>query len=330
MRGRSHASLLVVVQIFAVLVTIYTQSDLIDGVFLLTEGPDKFSEICPASKFRHSVYLRVFSGTVGIVATFLLIVYSTQVVELLLNFTAMEFVAILDGSAFEVTSKGFLGSTLAKKTAFVSEVRYTPNDRGVVSRTLWYFAGAILVFAAFGTVWGLQTQRKVGDNEVYVQFDDSGNSQLFGVSGVYKGCLVPRRYTIGKVGSILYIPASQDCPDLSVFGDQLFPAYTFFYCFNRDGWIFSRQATPSVCSETISGDTNIVIRSSKEKDESNDSDSFDLTAHSDANWIVKRRSIFGTEVILEDVFVEAIDRCRNKFTGYTKLESRVSKILFLL
>jgi hypothetical protein len=52
-------------------------------------------------------------------------VYSTEVVELLLNFTAMEFMATLDGSAFEIASKGFLGSTLAKKTAFVFKVRYS-------------------------------------------------------------------------------------------------------------------------------------------------------------------------------------------------------------
>jgi hypothetical protein len=116
-----------------------------------------------------------------------------------------------------------------------------------------------------------------------VQFDNFGNSQLFGVSGVYKGCLVPRRKNIGGIGSILYIPVSQDCPDTPNFGYALFPANSFFYCFNRDGWIFTRTSTSSVCEESVSGDTNALVRSSKEKAESNDSDSFDLTAHSDAN-----------------------------------------------
>ena len=102
-------------QIFAVTVTVYTQSDLIDGIFLLTEGSQNLLKFTTPPKFFFSVCLRIVAGTFGIAATFLLIIYSTEVVELLLNFTAIEFVATLDGSAFDIVSKGFLRTTMAEK-----------------------------------------------------------------------------------------------------------------------------------------------------------------------------------------------------------------------
>ena len=74
-------------QIFALMVALYTQSDLVDAVFMLTEGTQHFRRITTKKKFYVSNMMRLGAGHLGIVASFVLVVYAIDVVELLLNFT---------------------------------------------------------------------------------------------------------------------------------------------------------------------------------------------------------------------------------------------------
>ena len=292
-------------QIFAVLITIYTQADLIDGMYLLNEGYKTFVDITTHWKFRISVVLRIVSGIVGVTATFVLIIYSSEVVELLLNFSAMEFVSMLDDSCFRIASMGFLGSTLANKASIVTGYRYKPrhaND-GIKSRFHCYLIAVVMVLAAFGLVWGLQVSRAIfADNEVYIQFDDTDTPELFGISGVYKGC------TFGPVdgfGRIIYINVSQECPQL--FG---YPAQAFYYCKNIEGWVFARTADERVCWLG-----SYLLRSSKDKSESLKADAYDILSHADANWIYKRPTRTGGEIILDSdgMFVHTVRKYQNVF-----------------
>ena len=69
------------------MVTLYTQADFIEGVILFTEGYHVFQDVTTRVKFALSTVMRIIIGTAGMFATFLLVMFSTEVVEMLLNFT---------------------------------------------------------------------------------------------------------------------------------------------------------------------------------------------------------------------------------------------------
>ena len=234
----------------------------------------------------------------------MLIIYSIEVVELLLNFTAMEFVATLDDSAFMIASKGFFGPALAKKTASISKYRYSTNPASSLeSRHRWYAGGVVLVFALFGLVWGLQSGRQFGDNEVYVQFDDTGVPELFGISGVYKGCDIGQNT---RIGPIVYIPISNKCP--SLYG---WPPGAFWYCWKRHGWIYNQDGDRDACNPQSKSEP--LLRSSKDREESFDSDAYNLLTHDDADWIFRRPSNMGGEVVLDEVVMHSVDKYKDVF-----------------
>lgn len=62
-----------------------------------------------------SIICRLIAGLLGILATFFLIMQSEDVVELLLGFTAIEFVSQLDNLGFKLAQLGFMGGVLSKK-----------------------------------------------------------------------------------------------------------------------------------------------------------------------------------------------------------------------
>ena len=60
-------------------------------------------------------------GTFGLIVTFLLVVKSSTVLDVLLNFAAAEFVVSLDEAAFEVCKLGFFGDSVKKATERITE-----------------------------------------------------------------------------------------------------------------------------------------------------------------------------------------------------------------
>jgi hypothetical protein len=80
------------------IVTVITQDDLITALQLLHIG---YSGI--GQTFENSFYMKWFSplfllfwvGAYGLVVTFLLIITSGEVIDLILNFTAIEFISLL-------------------------------------------------------------------------------------------------------------------------------------------------------------------------------------------------------------------------------------------
>eukprot|EP00978_Attheya_sp_CCMP212_P038522 scaffold191813_cov45-Attheya_sp.AAC.1 len=102
----------VTAQALALFVSLITQSDFLatfdlinvkydDGVLSLFEGATRtkwiFSNIC-----------RFFVGVLSIAISFILIVQSTTVIDLFLNFAAVQFVSELDNVAFQLAYKGYM------------------------------------------------------------------------------------------------------------------------------------------------------------------------------------------------------------------------------
>ena len=286
---------------------------------MLSEGSKSFNEISTPLKFTTSNVMRLVAGNLGIVASFGLVVYAPDVIDLLLNFTAIEFVATLDNSCFELASKGFLGISIEKKAKQVENFRYEYKIRrkSIYVRFIVYALYFLAYVGTFFAIVGLQSTRQIGvENEIYVQFDDTNIPTLFGISGAYIGCRgyqtrtrddrvpdyvtgrIPAQYT----GNIAYVEATHEgnCPQLTMGSDgyEIFPSNSFLYCINSDGmsgWVFIKQQTSFPC--TIS---NYIVRSYSA--ENKPSDSFDILTHSHADWFVHHEETQSL-VILDRVIV---------------------------
>jgi len=120
-----------IAEAFAIVVAVTTQDDVQQALNLMRDGYDQdptnhssldqtFPEATKA-KWILSIFLRAFEGLFGLALTFLLIMQSTTVLDLLLNFLAMEFVSQLDDGVFVLTRAGFFGRTLSEEAKRMSD-----------------------------------------------------------------------------------------------------------------------------------------------------------------------------------------------------------------
>jgi hypothetical protein len=153
-------------QICALLVTtLNTESDFIDGaLFLVAERWKTFEDVTTPFKFYSAALMRVIAGLVGSVATTMLIVYSTDVVEMCQYFSAILFVATLDNAVFELAAKGFLGDTLEKKCATIQEYRFQPHlerSAGPWTCICVFVLYVIVVWGGFLAILAIQNRRTI-------------------------------------------------------------------------------------------------------------------------------------------------------------------------
>ena len=120
------------------------------------------SAFTSTAKGTISNVMRLVAGNLGIVASFGLVVYAPDVIDLLLNFTAIEFVATLDNSCFELASKGFLGISIEKKAKQVESFKYEYKIRrkSIFVRFFVYLFYFLLYTGAFFAIVALQTTRQ--------------------------------------------------------------------------------------------------------------------------------------------------------------------------
>jgi hypothetical protein len=101
-------------EVLAIIVAILTQDDVKKVIHILRDGYDEdsfhdaFGHEASRSKWALSIVLRGLQGLLGLFVTFMLIMQSNTVLDLLLNFSAMEFVSLLDDVAFSMLSEGYL------------------------------------------------------------------------------------------------------------------------------------------------------------------------------------------------------------------------------
>ena len=85
------------IQLIAVLITVYTQNNIFQGLDLFIQSFEYIQQVKGVTKYKYvcSAVTQIWVGIFGIFVTFVIIMQSEEVVDLLLNFTAMEFVASL-------------------------------------------------------------------------------------------------------------------------------------------------------------------------------------------------------------------------------------------
>jgi hypothetical protein len=287
-------------QFLAILIAVVSQDCVIDSAHVWSQGFDKCASAlgntgCEATTWRSpwlwrwhlSALLRFFIGCLGLAATFMLIFRAETARDVLLNFTAVEFVALLDNIVFNLALAGFVGGAQvdAKK---VSEAKSTINDerRGWVRPLSWL--SILLVMLVFWSwIFAWQANGHYMCQKVFVQFDDELVPDLAYFSGLY---------TIkkaSKAGSkVEYIEVGPTATNEG--GDRSYEPAKFAYCDTRNAWVFahgtSRQSVVDTCNDWRA----ISPRTS----------SFDITSASSSPWFAKKGSL---EVPLERIYLSCYD-----------------------
>eukprot|EP00537_Pseudo-nitzschia_pungens_P007886 CAMPEP_0172377638 /NCGR_PEP_ID=MMETSP1060-20121228/69004_1 /TAXON_ID=37318 /ORGANISM="Pseudo-nitzschia pungens, Strain cf. cingulata" /LENGTH=1154 /DNA_ID=CAMNT_0013105339 /DNA_START=368 /DNA_END=3833 /DNA_ORIENTATION=+ len=135
-----------------------------------------------------SCSLRCTQGLLAICAVFLLVMTSSEVTEIILNFTAVSFISHLDELAFELAKKGKYGSMLeaaAKRIEQEPLPRFTERKhRHIRYRITICTISAVLFGLIFYITTFQESPDKWATTVLKVQFDE--NSDLHQYSGCYE------------------------------------------------------------------------------------------------------------------------------------------------
>jgi hypothetical protein len=253
-----------IAEAFAIVVAIITQDDVRKAVNLLRDGYDQelLADAFPGAtkgKWFLSIVLRAIEGFLGLLLTFLLIMQSSTVLDLLLNFLAMEFVSQLDDAVFVLTREGFLSRTLMNEAKTLSNTYYHASHRSTESRfasfvMAAYFIALLTFFAAWVIIWRHQTSGKYLCQHIFGQFGDEVVPMLGTFTGLFS------RHTQSFGGRLSY----RDGQD----GGALLA-----YCLEQKRW------TLSLTTDNVEPCTWIAA-----SDESID---FDVLTTANSQWVVR-------------------------------------------
>ena len=123
----------VIAQYTAAIIAIMTQDDFITTINLISVGYDRsILETFPSATYTYwvvSCSLRFTEGLLSVFVAFVFIVQATKVLELYMNFAAVEFVAHLDNVAFHIADLGLIGSATQHAAQEAQEVHMPLRER---------------------------------------------------------------------------------------------------------------------------------------------------------------------------------------------------------
>ena len=103
---------------------------------------------------------------------FILVVTPNSVVEMFLNFAALEFITEVDEIAFALAVRGYLSSTMKTSCIAVTRFKLPPNKGGRWVRRAVYLLVTALMLAMYGVVWTRQRAGVYDCTRLQVQFGD--------------------------------------------------------------------------------------------------------------------------------------------------------------
>jgi hypothetical protein len=296
-------------EVLAIIIAIITQDDVKKVIHILRDGYDENSFHrafgCEASrcKWLFSIVLRGSEGLLGLFVTFMLIMQSETVLDLLLNFSAMEFVSLMDDVAFSMLSEGYLGIMMMKEAKALSVTKYHISyEKSFWKTSRLTAAYFIMIFTVMITAWGMiyanQASGKYLCERVYIQIDDSLAPNLAMLSGIYtadhdKGGSRVTSVQIREEGTA-------EIGDIGMFG----------YCKKDKRWTFTLQESSKPhdpCEDWIAATSESIV--------------FDVTKTASSRWYARTSS--GRTLPISTPYIECYD-CLDKqnFCGkYGKCES---------
>jgi hypothetical protein len=148
-----------VTQFLAIFIAVLTQEDLRTSLEQVNEGYSterigkEFGE-ATRGKWWFATACRFLQGALGLIVTFFLIVTVDNIFELLLNFTAMEFVSNLDDVAFFSAGTGYFGSKSADKSEEIDKTTYPQAADEMKRRKTLHVILLAAVFIGMLAAWG--------------------------------------------------------------------------------------------------------------------------------------------------------------------------------
>ncbi|KAK1738490.1 hypothetical protein QTG54_010520 [Skeletonema marinoi] len=258
-----------IAEAFAIVVAVTTQDDVQQALNLMRDGYDQdpanhssldqtFPEATKA-KWILSIFLRAFEGLFGLALTFLLIMQSTTVLDLLLNFLAMEFVSQLDDGVFVLTRAGFFGRTLSEEAKRMSD-EDTPYKVTVPCTASFAAATYFIILSGtfFAFWWIIRTKQVSGEflcQQIFAQFGDEVVPMLGAFTGLYS------RHTNSYGNRLSYI-------------DDRVGGALLAYCLEQKRW------TLSLVTDNVYDPCTWIAASDETID-------FDVLTTATSQWVVK-------------------------------------------
>ena len=184
-----------IAQFFAYCIAVLTQDDLLTAVILLMQGYDAdmrrvFGRNAGGGtswQWSLTLVISFFDGLFGLMVTFLLIVRAPTVLDVILNFAAVEFVTGLDEAAFVLAKLGLLGLSNKLEAARVEEGTYSTKHQVKFRRIRVMGIFIILSFIISGWAYftALQAEGRYATKTFIVQFDHNVRPELSAHSGFY-------------------------------------------------------------------------------------------------------------------------------------------------
>ena len=288
-------------QFLAFGISVFTQNDLLTGMVLLYQGYSKeIKDVYGKSDSRtggggrfgqwlFAVFCLFVDGLFGLVVTFMLIITSSTVLDVLLNFAAVEFVAGLDDAVFSLCEMGFLGRLNKLEADLVSESTHKPK-RNQASKMLHAMGlvgilGVVLFF--WGYIYSMQVRGVYSPKTLIVQFDDQVRPELAAHSGLY----------------VLQTNARTAPSNRFQYNELRAGGGHFGYCFTNSEWTFSVGSPVDPCNYS-----NVLAKSIKTQ-------TYDMTQLAGEAWFVIRESV-DQAIPMQDFFMaiacETADDCSGR------------------
>ncbi|KAL3931028.1 MAG: hypothetical protein SGBAC_011497, partial [Bacillariaceae sp.] len=130
--------------------------DFMEAVDKLEHGPPPRSPNTPAGatwwKFYLAYTMQFIMGSLFIIAIFTLVVQSTTVVGMFLNFAALEFITGVDDVAFALGKRGYFTNSIKVACDEVNEMVYLRRKGGRISRRIQILIITASVLGLFGLI----------------------------------------------------------------------------------------------------------------------------------------------------------------------------------
>ena len=111
-------------------------------------------------------------GALFEISVFVFVMQSTTILDVFLNFAALEFIVSVDEFAFKLAKKGYVSNGVKRACDEVSHRKIMRRKGGRVFRRLEIIFFAILMLAAFGILASWQDTGQFDCEKVEVQFGD--------------------------------------------------------------------------------------------------------------------------------------------------------------
>ena len=263
----------VISQFLAFAISVMTQQDLVSAMILVYLGySPEMLEVFGRdghgggrfAQWAFAIFCAFSDGLFGLAVTFLLIVTSSTVLDVLLNFAAVEFVSGLDDAAFYLAQKGFLGRLNKIETDIVGEGTYqVPRMRrkkgAARLRTIGLMTVLAVVIAMWAYLYWLQLSGHYNPKTIIIQFGDQFQPFLGAYSGFYS-----LKTGFGKPPSTRFR-----------YSEERNGGGQFGYCARQAVWTFYIGGNDPCNIQ------NVLVQSDVAR-------TFDLTQLIGATWFVKR------------------------------------------